>query len=64
MSSRAAADGSTGTGVGAGREKARIAMKRPEFAVRIDLGRGAAQARYVTGDLSTDYVRFNSAYST
>jgi glutamate N-acetyltransferase/amino-acid N-acetyltransferase len=53
-----------GEGVGAGREKARIAMKRPEFAVRIDLGRGAAQARYVTGDLSTDYVRFNSAYST
>jgi len=54
----------SGEGVGAGREKARIAMKRPEFAVRIDLGRGAAQARYVTGDLSTDYVRFNSAYST
>lgn len=53
-----------GEGVGAGCEKARIAMKRPEFAVRIDLGRGAAQARYVTGDLSTDYVRFNSAYST
>ena len=53
-----------GEGVGAGREKARIAMKRPEFSVRIDLGRGAAQARYVTGDLSTDYVRFNSAYST
>ncbi|MFM7142324.1 MAG: bifunctional glutamate N-acetyltransferase/amino-acid acetyltransferase ArgJ, partial [Alphaproteobacteria bacterium] len=50
-----------GEGVPAGRAGARVAMKRPEFDVRIDLGDGAGRARYVTGDLSTEYVKFNSA---
>lgn len=53
-----------GEGIDAGRARARDAMKRPEFEVRIDLGGGQGRARYVTGDLSTEYVRFNSAYST
>ncbi len=53
-----------GEGIDAGRARARESMKRPEFEVRIDLGGGRGRARYVTGDLSTEYVRFNSAYST
>lgn len=53
-----------GAGVDAGRTQARRAMLGSEFAVRIDLGSGRAGARYVTGDLSREYVEFNSAYST
>lgn len=53
-----------GTGVAGARDAARRTMLRGEFPVRIDLGGGPGRARYVTGDLSHEYVEFNSAYST
>lgn len=37
-------------------------MAQPEYTVRIALGRGAAQARLWTCDLSYDYVRINAEY--
>jgi glutamate N-acetyltransferase/amino-acid N-acetyltransferase len=42
---------------------ARIAAS-PEFTLTLDLHAGSAEARRVTSDLSTAYVRFNSAYRT
>ncbi len=39
-------------------------MARPEFTVRIDLGRGAASATIWTSDLSHEYVRINAEYRT
>ena len=39
-------------------------MSQPELSIRIDLGRGAAQARILTCDLSYDYVRINAEYRT
>ncbi|MBL8260514.1 MAG: bifunctional glutamate N-acetyltransferase/amino-acid acetyltransferase ArgJ [Candidatus Competibacteraceae bacterium] len=39
-------------------------MKRPEIAIRIDLGRGGSTARIWTTDLSFDYVRINAEYRT
>jgi glutamate N-acetyltransferase/amino-acid N-acetyltransferase len=37
---------------------------RPEFAIRISLGRGDAQARLWTCDFSYDYVKINAEYRT
>ena len=37
-------------------------MKRPEITVRVDLGRGRAQATVWTCDLSHDYVSINADY--
>lgn len=42
----------------------RSVMERPEFAIRVQLGRGAATARVLTCDLSYDYVRINAEYRT
>ena len=53
-----------GTGVAEGREAARAAMADGEFTVRIDLASGSGRARFLTSDLSHDYVEFNSAYTT
>jgi glutamate N-acetyltransferase/amino-acid N-acetyltransferase len=53
-----------GRGLTAATEAARAVMARPEFEVRIDVGRGRGAARLVTTDLSHDYVELNSAYST
>ena len=39
-------------------------MDRPEFAIRVCLGRGKARARVLTCDLSYDYVRINAEYRT
>ncbi len=39
-------------------------MERPEFAIRVKLGRGEAMARVLTCDLSYDYVRINAEYRT
>ncbi|MBX6421520.1 MAG: bifunctional glutamate N-acetyltransferase/amino-acid acetyltransferase ArgJ [Nevskia sp.] len=39
-------------------------VARPEFAIRVDLGRGAARARVWTCDFSYDYVRINAEYRT
>ncbi|MDA3919287.1 MAG: bifunctional glutamate N-acetyltransferase/amino-acid acetyltransferase ArgJ [Salinisphaera sp.] len=37
-------------------------MARPEFTIHIGLGRGSAQARIWTSDLSYEYVRINAEY--
>jgi glutamate N-acetyltransferase/amino-acid N-acetyltransferase len=39
-------------------------MARPEFTIRIALGRGPAGARVWTADLSYDYVKINAEYRT
>jgi glutamate N-acetyltransferase/amino-acid N-acetyltransferase len=39
-------------------------MDKPEFAIRIKLGRGLAQTRILTCDLSYDYVKINAEYRT
>lgn len=53
-----------GGGVSGAAPRARAAMRREEFDIRITLGRGTGTARMITSDLSPAYVRFNSAYST
>lgn len=45
-------------------DQGRAVMRAPEIHVRIDLGRGRAQARVWTSDLSHDYVRINAEYRT
>jgi glutamate N-acetyltransferase / amino-acid N-acetyltransferase len=39
-------------------------MAEPEILIRVSLGRGAAEARVLTCDLSYDYVRINAEYRT
>ena len=39
-------------------------MKGDEITVRVDLGRGHAQATVWTCDLSAEYVRINAEYRT
>jgi glutamate N-acetyltransferase/amino-acid N-acetyltransferase len=39
-------------------------MAKPEFAIRVSLGRGMVEARVLTCDLSYDYVRINAEYRT
>jgi glutamate N-acetyltransferase/amino-acid N-acetyltransferase len=39
-------------------------MTQDEITLRIDLGRGHAEARVWTSDLSFDYVRINAEYRT
>jgi glutamate N-acetyltransferase/amino-acid N-acetyltransferase len=43
-------------------ERGAAVVARPEFAVRVDLGRGAARARVWTCDFSYDYVKINAEY--
>ena len=45
-------------------EQGQRVMARPEVAIRVELGRGAAAARIWTTDLSFDYVRINAEYRT
>jgi len=45
-------------------QQAAAVMQRPEFSLTIDLHLGRGSAHIVTSDLSIEYVRFNSAYST
>jgi glutamate N-acetyltransferase/amino-acid N-acetyltransferase len=57
--------GRNGISTGAESEKqAAAVMQQPEFSLTIDLHLGRGTAHVVTSDLSTGYVRFNSAYST
>ncbi len=57
--------GRNGISTGAKSEKqAADVMQQPEFSLTIDLHLGRGTAHVVTSDLSTGYVRFNSAYST
>lgn len=39
-------------------------MDRDEFTIRVELGRGKAEARVLTCDLSYDYVKINAEYRT
>lgn len=39
-------------------------LARPEFDVRVTLGRGRVRSSFLSGDLTAAYVRINSAYST
>jgi len=57
--------GRNGISTGAESEKqAAVVMQQPELSLTIDLHLGRGAAHVVTSDLSTGYVRFNSAYST
>ena len=40
------------------------AMLAGEYSIHIDLGRGEAETRFVTCDLTAEYVRINADYST
>ncbi len=54
-------------GVGCGPEaeaRATAVLKRPTFAVTLDLNLGTATARLLTCDFSLDYVRINADYRT
>jgi len=39
-------------------------LGQPDYEIRIRLGRGKASARFVTCDLTTEYVHINANYST
>jgi glutamate N-acetyltransferase/amino-acid N-acetyltransferase len=57
--------GQRGVSTGADNEKqAAAVMRAAEFSLTIDLHLGRGVAHVVTSDLTTGYVRFNSAYST
>ncbi len=43
-------------------ERGAAVVAQPEFTIRVDLGRGAAQARLWTCDFSYDYVKINAEY--
>jgi glutamate N-acetyltransferase/amino-acid N-acetyltransferase len=43
---------------------AHAAMLAPEYTITIDLGEGAASTRFLTCDLTTEYVHINADYST
>ncbi|VAX11587.1 Glutamate N-acetyltransferase @ N-acetylglutamate synthase [hydrothermal vent metagenome] len=45
-------------------EQGQQVMDRDEITIRVDLGRGAAQANVWTCDFSYDYVRINAEYRT
>ncbi|MEJ2452560.1 MAG: bifunctional glutamate N-acetyltransferase/amino-acid acetyltransferase ArgJ [Candidatus Thiodiazotropha sp.] len=45
-------------------EAGQAVMDRPEFAIRVRLGRGQAETRVLTCDLSYDYVKINAEYRT
>jgi glutamate N-acetyltransferase/amino-acid N-acetyltransferase len=45
-------------------EAGQSVMDRPEFVIRVALGRGEAAARVLTCDFSYDYVRINAEYRT
>jgi glutamate N-acetyltransferase/amino-acid N-acetyltransferase len=52
-----------GVGLGDDAEKrAHEVMRRGEYTIRVQLGRGRAQARHVTCDLGVDYVKLNADY--
>lgn len=53
-----------GSGVRFPREVGIEVLRKPEVEIRIDLGRGTAEATVYTCDLSYDYVRINAEYTT
>ncbi len=50
--------------VGFDEEAAHRAMTEREYTIGIDLGMGAAECRFVTCDLTAEYVRINADYSS
>jgi glutamate N-acetyltransferase / amino-acid N-acetyltransferase len=46
------------------RRKAHAEMSKPNYEIRVQLGRGRASAAYLTTDLTAEYVRINADYST
>jgi glutamate N-acetyltransferase/amino-acid N-acetyltransferase len=52
------------TGDPAREESARSVMQKAEYAIRVDLGLGAASAHYLACDLSHEYVTINADYRT
>lgn len=54
-----------GSGLGPEAEaNAREQMRAPEYTIRLQLGAGSAQAHYLLCDIGSEYVRFNSSYSS
>jgi glutamate N-acetyltransferase/amino-acid N-acetyltransferase len=53
-----------GAGLPGAEDAARAALAGPEISVRIGLGQGDGSAVVYASDLSTEYVRVNSEYST
>jgi glutamate N-acetyltransferase/amino-acid N-acetyltransferase len=53
-----------GAGLPGAEDAARAALASPEVSVRIGLGQGDGEAVVYASDLSTEYVRINSEYST
>ncbi len=45
-------------------EAGQAVMERDEFVIRVELGRGEAEVRVLTCDLSYDYVKINAEYRT
>ena len=43
---------------------AHAAMMAREYTIRLDLGVGKAECRFLTCDLTEEYVRINADYST
>jgi glutamate N-acetyltransferase/amino-acid N-acetyltransferase len=43
---------------------AHAAMMQPEYTITIDLGEGDGSCRFVTCDMTAEYVRINADYST
>jgi glutamate N-acetyltransferase/amino-acid N-acetyltransferase len=43
---------------------AHAAMMEREYTITLDLGLGKAECRFLTCDLTEEYVRINAAYST
>ena len=62
MGSEKLAEGGT-TGPG-DVDKARAAMQDREIEIRVDMRRGSATTTLLTNDLSVEYVRFNTEYTT
>jgi N-acetylglutamate synthase/N-acetylornithine aminotransferase len=54
----------SGAGIDGAEEEAREALAAPEVSVRIGLGQGDGTAIVYASDLSPEYVRINSEYST
>jgi len=46
------------------RDKARAAMSEREVEISVELNRGAGEATMLTNDITAEYVRFNSEYTT
>ena len=50
--------------VGFDKALAHQTMSAREYTIRIDLGEGEADCRFLTCDLTEEYVRINADYST